>query len=149
MRLSAALPVTVIVVVPVWVPAPLPAIRVTVCAPGVLKTYGRLGLEFARLFGLPGLPRGRPGNVRRGDLRRAACIRAFLGRPAFIILERPVRGVYALLPPLLTAVHSARKRGCAVLWTVTDPKIWNHPGTRATTRARMFGSQLQAVETES
>lgn len=103
-------------------------------------------LEFARLFGLPGLPRGRPGKVRRGDLRRAACIRAFLGRPAFIILERPVRGVYALLPPLLTAVHSARKRGCAVLWTVTDSPTWNNPAIRATRRARMIGAQLHAME---
>ena len=35
-------------------------------------------LQFARVFGLPGLPRGRPGSVRRPDLRKAACIRAFL-----------------------------------------------------------------------
>jgi phospholipid/cholesterol/gamma-HCH transport system ATP-binding protein len=31
-------------------------------------------LKFARMFGLPGLPRGRPGKVRRWDLRKAACI---------------------------------------------------------------------------
>jgi len=29
---------------------------------------------------------------------------------------------------------------------VTDPKIWNHPGTYATRRARMFGTQLQVVK---
>lgn len=107
-------------------------------------------LKLARVFGLPGLPRGRPGTMRRWDLRKAACIRAFLGQPAFIILEQPVRGVYAdLMAPLVNAVQSARKRGAAVLWTVTDPKIWNHSGIRATTRARMLGSQLQAVETEA
>jgi phospholipid/cholesterol/gamma-HCH transport system ATP-binding protein len=104
-------------------------------------------LKFARMFGLPGLPRGRPGKVRRWDLRKAACIRAFLGQPALIILEQPVRGVYAdFMAPLVNAVESARAHGAAVLWTVTDPQIWNHPGIRATTRAKMFGSELHALE---
>jgi len=107
-------------------------------------------LKLARVFGLPGLPRGRPESMRQWDLRKAACIRAFLGQPAFIILEQSVRGVYAdLTAPLVNAVQSARKRGAAVLWTVTDPKLWNHSGLHATKRARMFGSQLQAMETES
>ena len=106
-------------------------------------------LKFARMFGLPGLPRGRPGSVRRPDLRKAACIRAFLGQPVFIILEQPVRGVYAdLMAPLVNAVESARKRGAAVLWTATDPQIWNHPRIRATTRARMLGSELRPMEKE-
>ena len=104
-------------------------------------------LRFARMFGLPGLPRGRPGSVRRPDLRKAACIRAFLGQPALIILEQPVRGVYAdLMSPLLNAVESARKRGAALLWTATDPQIWNHPGIHATMRARMLGSELCPME---
>jgi phospholipid/cholesterol/gamma-HCH transport system ATP-binding protein len=104
-------------------------------------------LKFARMFGLPGLPRGRPGKMRRWDLRKAACIRAFLGHPTLIILEQPVRGVYAdSMAPLLNAVHFARARGAAVLWTVTDPQIWNHPGVQATIRARMLGSDLQPME---
>ena len=107
-------------------------------------------LKWARVFGLPGLPRGRPGKMRRWDLRKAACIRAFLGQPSFIILEQPVHGVYAdLLAPLLNAAQSARNRGAAVLWTIVDPKIWNHSGIHATIRARMFGSELRAVKTES
>jgi phospholipid/cholesterol/gamma-HCH transport system ATP-binding protein len=104
-------------------------------------------LKIARMFGLPGLPRGRPGKVRRWDLRKAACIRAFLGQPRLIIIEQPVRGIYAdFMAPLLHAVHSARTQGTAVLWTVTDPQIWKHPGLRATTRGRMFGSELHPVE---
>jgi phospholipid/cholesterol/gamma-HCH transport system ATP-binding protein len=107
-------------------------------------------LKLARVFGLPGLPRGRPGTMRRWDLRKAACIRAFLGQPPFIILEHAVHGVYTdLVAPLANAVQSARKRGAAVLWTITDPKFWNHAGIRATTRARMFGSELRAVEAAS
>jgi phospholipid/cholesterol/gamma-HCH transport system ATP-binding protein len=101
-------------------------------------------LKFARVFGLPGLPRGRPGKVRRWDLRKAACIRTFLGRPAFIILEQPVRGIYAdFIAPLLDAVRSARRRGAAVLWTVTDPQIWKHATEHASARGRMRGSELQ------
>lgn len=101
-------------------------------------------LKFARVFGLPGLPRGRPGKVRRWDLRKAACIRAFLGKPVLIILEQPVRGVYAdFIAPLLDAVQSARRRAAAVLWTVTDPQIWKHAALHATASARMHGSQLQ------
>jgi phospholipid/cholesterol/gamma-HCH transport system ATP-binding protein len=107
-------------------------------------------LKLARVFGLPGLPRGRPGNMRRWDLRKAACVRAFLGQPVFVILEQPVRGVYAdLMAPLINAVQAARRRGAAVLWTTTDPKIWNHSRIRTTTRARMCGSELCAVEMES
>jgi phospholipid/cholesterol/gamma-HCH transport system ATP-binding protein len=107
-------------------------------------------LQLARMFGLPGLPRGRPGSVRRWDLRKAACLRAFLGQPAFIILEQPVRGVYAdLMTPLVNAVQSARQRGAAVLWTVTDVQIWNSAAIHATTRAKMFGSQLQVMGEES
>lgn len=100
-------------------------------------------LKFARVFGLPGLPRGRPGKVRRWDLRKAACIRAFLGKPALIILEQPVRGVYAdFIVPLLDAVQSARRRAAAVLWTVTDPQIWKHAAVRATSSGRMQGPKL-------
>jgi phospholipid/cholesterol/gamma-HCH transport system ATP-binding protein len=107
-------------------------------------------LKWARVFGLPGLPRGRPEKMRRWDLRKAACIRAFLGQPSFIILEQPVHGVYAdLMAPLLNAVQSARRRGAAVLWSIVDPKTWNHSEIRATIRARMFGSELRVVNSES
>ena len=107
-------------------------------------------LKWARVFGLPGLPRGRPGKLRRWDLRKAACIRAFLGQPSLIILEQPVHGTYAdLMAPLLTAAQSARNRGAAVLWTIVDPKIWNHSGVRATIKARMFGSELRVLKMES
>jgi phospholipid/cholesterol/gamma-HCH transport system ATP-binding protein len=104
-------------------------------------------LQFARVFGLPGLPRGRPGNMRRWDLRKAACIRAFLGRPELIVIEQPVRGIYAdFMAPLLNAIQSARRRAAAVLWTVTDPQIWRNAAIHASSRARMRGSQLQMME---
>jgi phospholipid/cholesterol/gamma-HCH transport system ATP-binding protein len=101
-------------------------------------------LALARVFGLPGLPRGRPGDVRRWDLRKAACIRAFLGQPALIIIEQPIRGIYAdVMAPLLNAAQSARRRAAAVLWMVTDPQTWKTAATHATSCARMRGSELQ------
>lgn len=105
-------------------------------------------LQISRLFGLPGLPGGRPGSVLRSDLRKAACIRALLGQPVLIVLERPERGLYAdLIAPLAKAVESARQRGAAVLWTASDPRIWNNPQLCATHRAKVVGSQLQTIET--
>ncbi len=65
--------------------------------------------ELARAYSLPGLPKGRSSNVRRQDLRRAACVRAFLGKPALLILEEPTAGVYSeIMPALMTSVRSAR-----------------------------------------
>jgi len=106
-------------------------------------------LDLARLFGLPGLPRGRPGSTRRLDLQKAACVRAFLGHPQLVLLERPTRGVYAdLIAPLVNVVQAARRRGAAVLWTTDDQQVWSNRGLRATTRAKMFGSQLHLMEPE-
>jgi phospholipid/cholesterol/gamma-HCH transport system ATP-binding protein len=103
-------------------------------------------LTLARVFGLPGLPRGRPDKVRRWDLRKAACIRAFLGKPQLIIIEQPVRGVYAdFVAPLLNAVQSARRRAAAVLWITTDPQTWKSASIHATIQARMRGSELQLM----
>ena len=100
----------------------------------------------ASMFSLPGLPRGRPAGVRRQDLAKAACIRAFLGKPVLIILESPTREVYAdVIAPLVNAVQSARRRGAAVLWTTSDPRVWNNTGLRATVRCKMFGSQMHPL----
>lgn len=106
--------------------------------------------KFARMFGLPGLQRGRPATANRLDLRKAACIRALLGQSALIVLERPTRGVYVdVEAPLINGVQSARKHGAAVLWMTSEPPIWNNTGLRATMRAKMFGSQMHTMELES
>lgn len=99
--------------------------------------------ELAVLFSLPGLPRGPSANMRRQDLRRAACVRALLGKPTLLILERPTAAVYpAIMPALMTSVGVARSRGSAVLWTTADRDVWNDAGIRPTARATMSGSQL-------
>ncbi len=65
--------------------------------------------SLATLFSLPGLPRGFSSAVRRQDLQRAACIRAFLGKPKLLILEEPSSGVYPqIMTPLMASIRAAR-----------------------------------------
>ena len=102
--------------------------------------------ELARRFSLPGLPQGKPAGMRAPDLRRAACVRAFLGRPELLILERPTAGVYPeIMPALMASVRAARSRGAAVLWTTDDAHVWNDPGIKPTIRGAMAGSQLRIL----
>jgi phospholipid/cholesterol/gamma-HCH transport system ATP-binding protein len=102
--------------------------------------------ELARQFGLPGLPRSPPSGMRAPDLRRAACVRAFLGQPELLILERPTAGVYpAIMPALMAGVRKARERGAAVLWTTEDWEVWNDAGISPTMRCKMTGSQMSLM----
>ena len=100
----------------------------------------------AQFFGLPGLPLGTPEATRAGDLDRAALVRAFLGNPDLIILERPTRFLYPeIMPPLLNALRSARSRGAAVIFTTCDAEIWDEPALNPSQRGTMFGSRMQLI----
>jgi phospholipid/cholesterol/gamma-HCH transport system ATP-binding protein len=102
--------------------------------------------ELCQVFELPGLPRGRPNVARLVDLRRAACVRAFLGEPVLLILERPERDVYPdIMPPLLASIRSARNRGAAVLWLTAEAELWNEADVGANQRFIMSGSQMLLV----
>lgn len=102
--------------------------------------------ELARRFSLPGLPQGKPSGTPAPDLRRAACVRAFLGQPELLILERPTAGVYPdIMPALMASVRAARSRGAAVLWTTDDWEVWNDPGIKPSMRGAMTGSQMSIV----
>ena len=103
--------------------------------------------RLCRVFGLPGLLRGRPSNARRLDLQKAACVRAFLGAPILILLENPTVEVYADgIAPLINTVHEVRQRGTAVLWTTNELQVWNNPELHATARCRMIDSQMLVME---
>ncbi len=100
--------------------------------------------NLARYFGLPGLPMRTPGQTLRGDLGRAALVRAFLGRPELIVLEQPAKHLFPeIMPPLMNAVGAARSRGTAVVWITDEPRIWSEGGLRADIRGTMFGSRMQ------
>jgi phospholipid/cholesterol/gamma-HCH transport system ATP-binding protein len=106
-------------------------------------------IHLARLFGLPGLPHTLVSKARREDLNRAAFIRAFLGRPALIILERPTRDLLpGILSPLINAVRLARNQGSAIIWTTSEDLVWRSPDIDATLKCTMFGSRMNVVEEE-
>lgn len=76
----------------------------------------------AQQFGLPGLPLLLPDECAPADLERAACVRAFLGRPALVVLEHPMAFEDSdLLVPLMNAIQQVRRRGGAVLWFTEHP----------------------------
>ena len=71
----------------------------------------------ARRFGLPGLPTAPSEQVPIGDLVRAACVRAFLGAPEFVLIADPaLESMADLSAPLAQAIGAVHDRGGAVLW---------------------------------
>jgi phospholipid/cholesterol/gamma-HCH transport system ATP-binding protein len=103
--------------------------------------------QLCRVFGLAGLPRGRPSNARWQDLQKVACVRALLGAPILILLENPTAGIYAdVIAPLINTVREARERGAAVLWTTNELQAWNNPELCATARWRVLGSPKCMIE---
>lgn len=103
--------------------------------------------RLARLFGLPGVPTGRPDEVAPADRQRVAWVRAFLGAPALIVLESQSDGlVPGLLAPLINAMRAARDRDAAVLWCVQDPDVFHDRTLPATRRLRLRGAQMSALE---
>jgi len=100
----------------------------------------------AASFGMPGIPLGMPDSFARGELQRAACIRAFLGDPMLLILEDPTYGAgMSLLKPLVDAIRVARNRGAAVLWFSPSAEIWRDRSIPVTRRYRMAGDELIEV----
>lgn len=107
-------------------------------------------IQLGRVFGLLGLPRGRPAGVRPTDLQKAAWVRAFLGTPVLILLEHPTRGLPEdAFAPLVKTVHNARQRGGAVLWTTDELPVWNLPELLPAARYRLLGSPAQVVAEEN
>jgi phospholipid/cholesterol/gamma-HCH transport system ATP-binding protein len=102
--------------------------------------------ELAERFGLPGVPLGLPGDFTPADLQRAACVRAFLGRPSLLLLQEPTIGIAAeILPPLIQAIRDVRNRGAAVIWLTKESDIWNDASIPATHRYRLVARKLMEV----
>ena len=101
--------------------------------------------RLSRRLGLPGLPAGFPHEHTEAELRRAGCVRAFLGRPALIILEEPIGPAGELLTPLLNLLLSALSRGAAVLWLTSVAAVLRDPSIPAASRHRLIGGRLLAM----
>jgi phospholipid/cholesterol/gamma-HCH transport system ATP-binding protein len=94
--------------------------------------------KLSRHFGLSELPTIRPARASADDLRRAACVRAFMGEPRLLILERPAQTIHVSNHgPLTAAVGAARKRGAAVLWLTSLPEVFDDAELRPNLRFRM------------
>ena len=102
--------------------------------------------QLAEGFGLPGVPAGFPGMFQQTDLRIAACVRAFLGRLSLILLEDPTaEGHPEMVPHLVNAIRNARGSGTAVIWMITQEKIWRDQSIPRTGRYRLAGGKLMEV----
>ncbi|NHO52652.1 ABC transporter ATP-binding protein [Acetobacter estunensis] len=76
-------------------------------------------------FGLPGIPTDVPGRLSEADIVRAACVRAFLGKPQLLLLEDPLEtSPVDLSQPFLESLTEARDRGASAIWFVRDPTVW-------------------------
>jgi phospholipid/cholesterol/gamma-HCH transport system ATP-binding protein len=105
--------------------------------------------RIARDMGMPGLPKGRPAGVGRLELARSAVVRALMGSPDLLLLERPEAGVWTeLVPALVGALSRARDRGAAVVWLTNYYDVWTDKTIQPTRRAVVAGSQLRLVDPE-
>lgn len=110
---------------------------------GIRKEAQRL----AQTFGLPGLPRRAVDQMLPADLQRAACVRAFMGKPALIVLESPTRGLYPrIMGALVNNLRRQREHGTAVLWLTCDELVWRDQAVRPTQKYHMAGSQLVRID---
>lgn len=79
----------------------------------------------ARRFGMEGIPAGRPPRVHSMMLRKLEWVRAFMGTPELIILERPLAGApKGDMGRLVDAACEARQEGSAVLWITDEERDW-------------------------
>lgn len=86
--------------------------------------------QWAALAALAPVPESSPEQVPRSILKKAEWVRACLGRPALMLLERPEQGVPEEWVPALAAMaERAASGGTAVLWITSTRSLWNgHDG---------------------
>lgn len=100
----------------------------------------------ARRFGIEEIPNARPTRVHNMVLRKLEWVRAFVGTPDLIILERPLIGApKADAPKLIEAVCEASRRGVAVLWLAEDERVLGCRDMGTVRRFRMDGENMVAV----
>ncbi|MCB9899677.1 MAG: hypothetical protein H6825_16850 [Planctomycetes bacterium] len=105
-------------------------------------------LALARSFQLEELPAVRRPLASRVDLRALALVRALLGAPRLLLLERPLRdGAHALLAAgLAEGLRRAREGGAAVLWTTDSSAVWQDPAWEPTLRLALRDDRVVPAE---
>lgn len=104
---------------------------------------------WCRRFGMARIPSGRPARVPSQTLRKLEWVRAFLGQPDLMILERPLFGVARGEAQLLgAAVREAVERGVACLWLSEDRPAADFGTVVKMSRYRMEGERVLPVAQE-
>jgi phospholipid/cholesterol/gamma-HCH transport system ATP-binding protein len=82
-------------------------------------------VRMAKRVGLETIPDALPDGLPPGVMKRVEWVRAFLGRPSLVILERPESAVPGrFLSGLKALVEDAQRAGTAVLGLLGDSAIW-------------------------
>ena len=103
-------------------------------------------VTLAKRFGIDRIPEARPARVHSMILRKLEWVRACVGTPDLILLERPLFGApKADAPGLIQAVCEASRRGVAVLMMADDSRALECCGTALVRRFRMEGETVLAV----
>jgi phospholipid/cholesterol/gamma-HCH transport system ATP-binding protein len=86
--------------------------------------------NWARRFGLDALPAVRPAKAGHRERMKAQWIRALLGEPHLLLLERAGRDVTdEELLAWIAAVKEQLKRGAAMIWLTSDEDVWSRMST--------------------
>lgn len=102
--------------------------------------------QLAAFFGLAEVPRLRPAFTGKRELRIAEWVRALIGQPLLLLLERPEAGVPdENLPRLAEAVGAALQRGAAAVWLTDRDSTWNSPAWAGQNRYGMRGENLVLI----
>lgn len=105
--------------------------------------------SLARRFGLENIPEARPTRVHPMMLRKLEWVRAFVGAPDLIILERPLAGApKADAGLLISAVCEAAKRGIAVVWILDELRVIECRELAEVRHFRMDGAKMLAEESD-
>lgn len=102
--------------------------------------------ELAYAVGLGEIPARRMSSLSRSELRRAEWVRAFLGRPTLVMLQRPLGGIEREhWGALVELVRRFLASGTAVLWLSDDGAEQRLVGELATRRYAMYGAHMNPV----
>jgi ABC-type lipoprotein export system ATPase subunit len=103
--------------------------------------------DIAKSFRIELIPHVRPAVLPRQELRRAEWVRALVGKPELILLERPTREMGVEWTEILARrLDQSRREGAAVLWLTDELEEWTSPHINPTLKLRMQGSKMVPIE---
>jgi len=103
--------------------------------------------ELAYAVDLAEVPARRMSSLSISELRRSEWVRAFLGWPSLVMLQRAFHGIeHRQYEKLATIVRSALAHGSAVLWIASDPDELAIANSVAQRRYVMSNEEIRSVE---